>query len=132
MTDRRGRVRLPAMVLGSALLAALIDIDAQAGKIHEIVIAQTPVPEPGEEPPAYYRRIVRAKIAAAWNRPPLSQPVVVRFTIEPDGRISALKIEKSSGDSWDDDEAIHIIRSAQPFPPLPETYSRALIRLELK
>ncbi len=120
------------MVLGSALLAAPIDIDAQSGKVHEIVIAQTPAPEPTEEPPAYYRRIVRAKIAAAWNRPPLSRPLVVHFTVERDGRISELKVVKSSGDSWDDDEAIHIIRSAQPYPPLPETYSRALIRLELK
>jgi TonB family protein len=120
------------MVLGSALLAVPIDIDAQSGKVHEIVIAQTAAPDPGEEPPAYYRRMVRAKIAAAWNRPPLSHPLVVRFTIDPDGRISELKVEKSSGDSWEDDEAIHIIRSAQPFPPLPETYSRALIRLELK
>jgi TonB family protein len=120
-------------ILGVVLFAAPNDISAQAGKVHEIVIAPTPAPDRSEDLPTYYLQMIRAKIEAAWHRPPLSRPVVALFTIERDGRLTDLRIETSSGDSRHDDEALRAIRWAQPFSPLPDSYpNTALIRLELK
>jgi len=120
--------------LDLALLAAPPAAHAQqAGKVHEIVIAPPPSLEESETPPLWYLSAVRRKIEERWNRPPLSQPVAVLFTIERDGHLADLRIEATSGDSVYDDRAIKAIRSAQPFPPLPSSYSGTLmIRLELK
>jgi len=46
--------------------------------------------------------------------------VVVRFVIEPDGRVSSRQVAQSSGSKRLDDAALASIERASPFPPFPE------------
>jgi len=80
-----GHRTLFLMLLGIALCATPIDINAQAGTVNEIVIAP-PVPAPrppghSDSLPTFYLRHIQGKIADAWRRPLLTRPVVVLFTI---------------------------------------------------
>jgi TonB family protein len=105
----------------------------QTGKVHEIVVETAPAPPVSEDLPAFYLRAVREKIETAWSRPPMNQPIVLRFTIERDGRTSDLRVDVSSGDTKLDDQALEAVRRAEPFMPLPDAYPRPpVIRLELK
>ena len=121
--------------LAGGLLAARLAAEAQqAGKVHEIVIAPSlPPPDQSEDLSLWYLRQVQARISSYWHRPSLRQPVIVLFTIERNGQLSDVRIEATSGDSMHDDRAVQAIRSAGPFPALPDVYPRAaVIRLELK
>ena len=84
-------------------------------------------------PFAWYIRIVDNKIAASWNQwaQPGRQPMVV-FTIERDGRVSGLNIDKSSGNSWYDQKALRAINDAMPFPPLPPEWTKPGLTIKVQ
>jgi TonB family protein len=79
---------------------------------------------------AYIRRVV-SDTKRNWIpllpeeiQPPLSKKgiTVIRFTIQPDGNISAMTLEGPSGDRSLDLAAWNGIRSEGQFPPLPKAF----------
>ena len=62
---------------------------------------------------------------AAWKLPPnahsLKVKVVIRLRLERSGRVSDLRVEKSSGDKQFDASAVQVVRRASPFPPDPDS-----------
>ena len=83
-------------------------------------------------PFAWYLRIVESKILANWNQlaQPGRQPVVV-FTIERDGRISAVSIDKQSGNAYYDQKALRAVNDAAPFPQLPPEWPKSVLTIKI-
>ena len=83
-------------------------------------------------PFAWYLAAVQRKITERWEGRALQgrQPVAV-FAIGRDGRVSALAIEKPSGNPYYDQAALRAIREAEPFPPLPAEFSESQLRIHL-
>jgi TonB family protein len=83
-------------------------------------------------PFAWYLRIVENKITAGWNQwvLPGRQPIAV-FTIERDGRVSGVTIDKSSGNSSYDQKAVRAINDAAPFPPLPPEWTKPGLTIKI-
>ncbi len=67
---------------------------------------------------------IQAKVEKNWN-PPLKDEqlsVILLFTIYRSGKISDVKLKKSSGNSMLDNLAIRAIKLASPFGKLPHGY----------
>ncbi|HLE63535.1 MAG TPA: energy transducer TonB [Pyrinomonadaceae bacterium] len=47
--------------------------------------------------------------------------VVIRLCLERPGRVSDVRVEKSSGDNQFDASAVQAVRRASPVPPVPDT-----------
>jgi len=60
---------------------------------------------------------------AAWKLPPNANglTVVIRLRLERSGRVSDVRVEKSSGDTQFDASAVQAVRCASPFPPVPDS-----------
>lgn len=73
-----------------------------------------------------YARALDEKIRASWTvpEPALKEAgkliVQVRITIEKDGRVSSVRMEKDSGSPYFDDSVLRAIRKASPLPVPPE------------
>jgi colicin import membrane protein len=78
-------------------------------------------------PPEYlaYFRQLDEKVRSNWNVPALGAGekeklmVQIRIVIEIDGRVSQVRMEKSSGNSYFDDSVLRAIRKASPLPVPP-------------
>jgi colicin import membrane protein len=78
-------------------------------------------------PPEYlaYFRQLDEKVRSNWNVPALGAEekeklmVQIRIVIEIDGRVSQVRMEKSSGNSYFDDSVLRAIRKASPLPVPP-------------
>ena len=83
-------------------------------------------------PFAYYLAAVQRKITERWEgrAQPGRQPVAV-FEIARNGQVSKLAIEKSSGNSYYDQQALRAITEASPLPPLPPEFSEPSLRIHL-
>ena len=83
-------------------------------------------------PFAWYLRQVQRKISEKWEGQARdgNQPQVV-FDIGRDGKISGLKVEKSSGNPLYDQAALRAITDATPLPPLPDDYKDAFLKIHL-
>ncbi len=74
---------------------------------------------------SYYLALKR-KIELVWEYPyqarrrALQGRLLIRFVINQDGSLAEVRILRSSGSELLDYEAVRAIRSASPFPPLPE------------
>jgi len=83
-------------------------------------------------PFAWYLRIVQGKVTERWvgKAIPGQQPVAV-FEINRDGKVTALTIEKPSGNPYYDNAALRAITEAAPFPPLPPEFDGPVLRVHL-
>jgi len=83
-------------------------------------------------PFAWYLRQVQSKISQRWEGSARAgdQPQVV-FEIGRDGKVTGLKVEKSSGNSLYDQAALRAITEATPLPPLPADFKDAFLRVHL-
>jgi len=84
-------------------------------------------------PYAWYLRQVLQKVQGEWQRQnqinePGQKPLVF-VEIQRDGSIRTPKIEQSSGNPLYDQAALRAIVEASPFPPLPQEWSRASLRV---
>ncbi len=86
---------------------------------------------------SYYTRL-RGAVARRWILPPGAadtfQPgrLTVDFTLDPEGRLTALVVVASSGSASLDHAGLEALRSAAPFPPFPSELAhleRLTIRL---
>ncbi len=74
---------------------------------------------------SYYLALKR-KIELVWEYPyqarriGLQGRLLIRFVINRDGSLADVRILRSSGSGLLDGEAVRAIRSASPFPPLPQ------------
>lgn len=99
---------------------------APAGKRSSLTLETTDFPF------TYYLQQLQRKVSERWV-PPASTPgglqVVVFFEIGRDGRIGAPSVEKSSGNAFYDLSALRAVTEASPFPPLPQEFSAASLRV---
>jgi TonB family protein len=84
-------------------------------------------------PYAWYIRQVHQKIHERWNGRaiPGQQPSVV-FEIRRDGKLNVVVIDKSSGNAYYDQVALRAINDAGPFPPLPDDFTKPVLRIGLQ
>lgn len=84
-------------------------------------------------PYAYYIRQIQQKIQERWHGRaiPGQQPSVV-FEIRRDGRLNVVAIDRTSGNAYYDQVALRAINDASPFPPLPDDFRKAVLRIGLQ
>jgi TonB family protein len=72
----------------------------------------------------YYLDQLLELIRAQWTRPAVGPgvEVVVRFSIDRDGRVAMIEVTQPSGISSFDLAAQRAVQSASPLPPLPRGY----------
>lgn len=79
---------------------------------------------------SWYARVVETRIGQAWIKPIGRQQrveIIYSFVVAEDGRISEIKLEKSSGNDALDRTALRAINAANPLsPPPPELRGRPL------
>lgn len=81
----------------------------------------------------YYIDQMLSQIRSHWTRPPLGSGIetVVHFRVLKDGRIDSLRIVTSSGYSSFDLAGLRAVQSASPLPPLPASYRRGELGVNL-
>ena len=75
----------------------------------------------------WYGRVVKKKVVNGWYPPiaaklGLTGKAVVTFSILRDGSVDGIKLKESTGNKSLDRASLNAIKSAGPFPPLPEDY----------
>ena len=85
-----------------------------------------------DEAEAYLNK-VEQKIMAVWKRPPKTDglKVTLRYNLARNGFVSAVRIEKSSGNQSFDDSAVQAVRRASPFPRPPKSFPIGELRMVL-
>ena len=58
--------------------------------------------------------------------------VAVRFAIGPDGELSNIRIEESSGNAAYDSSALRAVQHANPLPPPPARYAKEFQEFVIK
>jgi len=82
-----------------------------------------------------YLSKIKRKIMEIWEYPPASFErneegvVVVKMTIDADGRLSGVALVTSSGFSELDDGALGVVQKAAPFDPLPAIYDLSRLNI---
>ncbi len=85
-----------------------------------------------------YYSLVWDKIQNAWILPSgmaalsYGLETIVSITINKDGKVSNIKIEKSSGNSYFDQTAIRAINKVNPLPQLPPSWLQNSINIGIK
>jgi len=66
---------------------------------------------------------------AVWKLPANANglKVGIRLRLERSGRVSDVRVEKSSGDKQFDASAVQAVRRASPFPPVPDAAKSSLV-----
>lgn len=75
-----------------------------------------------------YLAVIQSRISALWTAPPVDfsgQPlqVVVRFRLHRSGSVTAVVVEKASGNGYYDDAGLRAVKAAQPLPPFPADFT---------
>ena len=84
-----------------------------------------------------FASLIRGKIATAKIYPPASRraghegKVLIAFTLSKAGQILELSIDRSSGHESLDQAAMQAIKTASPYPPIPEKLGRESIAFKL-
>jgi periplasmic protein TonB len=112
--------------------------------------AETPPAEPAPAPPqpslmvrpkidapefdcSSYCGVLQDKLSSEWKPPPVSAqgPVqaVVVFTINRDGKVDNVSLERSSGNFYFDQAALRAVELAKPLPPLPRAWTGSTLRV---
>lgn len=78
-----------------------------------------------------YVALIKRAVEANWRREQGNTgTTTLKFTIEKNGQISKVEVDKSSGHALLDTEALWAVRAAQ-FPPLPTQYSNPTLTVNL-
>ncbi len=85
-----------------------------------------------------YYGVIEKKIKDAWVIPSdiakekkKGVETVVYIWLEKNGKLSKVEVTKKSGYDHYDDSAVRAIRKAQPFPKLPKSMSRDILRIPI-
>ncbi len=81
----------------------------------------------------YYVDQMLSMIASNWVRPALGGEIeaILHYRIHRDGRITELRIERSSGYNSFDLAGLRAVQLAAPFPPLPQSYRHGSLGVNL-
>jgi TonB family protein len=73
---------------------------------------------------------VRKRVESSWKYPPNSDNLqaTVRFNVDRAGRVSELKVTKSSGQKTFDESILDAVQTATPFPPLITVLKKSEVR----
>lgn len=84
-------------------------------------------------PYPWYISQVRLMLWQAWQKrmPRLDADGSVAFAIFPNGGVTDLAVESSSGDASFDRAALDSVQSAAPFPPLPSDFREPFLKIHL-
>ena len=79
-----------------------------------------------------YLTTLHRKIAERWEgRAKEGRQPVITFEIGRDGQVSNMSVKESSGNRHYDSTAMRTITDSAPFPPLPDDYPGAVLRVHL-
>ncbi len=97
------------------------------------LMVQPKIDAPPEFDCASYCGVLEGKLEGQWTPPSVSAqgPVqaVVGFTINRDGSVDNVSLEKSSGNFYFDQAALRAVLLAAPLPPLPRTWANPTLRV---
>ncbi len=81
----------------------------------------------------YYLDQMVGRIRSHWVRPVIGGDIsaVIHFRIHENGRVSGARIERSSGYGAFDLAALKAVKSASPLPPLPKSYRKQSLGVNL-
>lgn len=81
---------------------------------------------------SYLTRML-ARIEAEWRRPSVQGPVeaVLHFVVEKDGTVRDLRVAETSGHRPFDLAAVRAVQNASPLPPLPRSYRKDSLGVNL-
>ncbi|MEM9553264.1 MAG: energy transducer TonB [Acidobacteriota bacterium] len=81
----------------------------------------------------YYLDRVLAVISQNWVRPVVGgvDDALLYFRIHDDGTVSQLRVKRSSGDESFDAAALRAVESSAPLPPLPKSYDKDSLGINL-
>jgi TonB family protein len=84
-------------------------------------------------PYAWYIAAIHRKIRERWDGYALAgqQPAVV-FEIARDGGLRGIRVDKTSGNPYYDQAAVRAVTEANPFPPLPTDFKKAVLTVGLQ
>ncbi len=84
-------------------------------------------------PYPWYISRVRMMLWQAWQKrmPRLDAEGAIGFSILPNGSITDLSVESSSGDADFDKAALQSVQDAAPFPPLPSDFHEHFLKIHL-
>src|SRR5437879_12351721 len=84
-------------------------------------------------PYAWYIAAIHRKIKERWDGYALAgqQPAVV-FEIARDGGLRGVRVDKTSGNPYYDQAAVRAVTEANPFPPLPTDFTKAVLTVGLQ
>jgi TolA protein len=78
-------------------------------------------------PFSYYLEAIERKVSQNWFSAVSTGGdgvfCIVYFSLNRNGSVSEMRIEKSSGNQYFDRSALRAVRSASPFPPLPRAFN---------
>ncbi len=101
---------------------------SQGGVVGQAVPLDTPDPNYRE-----YMQRVRQRIYAKWDYPreaqhrELAGRLVIEFHIGKDGQLLSLELVSSSGEPVLDGSALHAVKMAERYPPLPDAMQRDVL-----
>jgi TonB family protein len=109
-----------------------IDISVRKEKVEETSVA---VDAP-KFPFSYYLSAIERKVSENWFSASVehgkSISCTVFFRLDRSGRISALRMQEGSGDSYYDRAALRAIKSSVPFPPLPSAFDESALGIHFR
>jgi periplasmic protein TonB len=82
-----------------------------------------------------YLARIKNKILRIWQYPPKAYEnneegnVIIRMSINADGRLAGVTLITSSGYAELNDDAINVVRTAAPFEPLPVNYDLSRLNI---
>ncbi|MGQ9679031.1 MAG: energy transducer TonB [bacterium] len=84
----------------------------------------------------YYLQQMLKRIGENWEDPTYNQtrkkPAMVFFVIERDGRLTEVKLEKSSGDGIFDESCLRAVLVTGKLPPLPDEFTTQRLKIHLE
>ena len=83
---------------------------------------------PADDDVNAYVRQMEMRIMAAWDLPKrfAGLTVALRMNLERSGRISAVRVEQSSGNEPFDESAVEAVRRMAEFPPVPHVLNHLI------
>lgn len=94
--------------------------------------AQVLGPDGASFPYDYYLEQMLGQIRQSWTRPPMDGVrALISFRVLADGAIRDIDVRESSGSRSFDLAAVRAVRNASPLPPLPASYRRESLTVNL-
>ncbi len=109
-----------------------LDVTVKKEKVEETsVVVDAP-----RFPFSYYLGAIERKVSDNWFSASVehgkSLSCTVFFRLNRSGRISGLRLQKGSGDSYFDRAALRAIKSSVPFPPLPGAFDEPALGIHFR